>query len=282
MSAVPQTARASFDFWAALGAYASNTLYESARDYYQKHRPDQSAAEPNVRLSAARQTIAPCGEFAFNRLIQRLMTDEVPELTYITRVRLGALSPAGTETSTSQTTIELHPELAFPDYYVGKSFHNQPRHMIYAMAGAMSGGPANRHADKPIQRAGWAAVRPGSDLMDQRRRTAALAPRESYQRILDVGCGHGTWTGTLQSRFPDAEVHAIDLWPGALDATRRLADRNGWRWTLKQAAAEATGYHGNHFDLGTSYAVLHELPVSVLELIFRDMVRILKPNGDLR
>src|SRR6185503_11524853 len=118
----------------------------------------------------------------------------------------------------------------------GKNFHNQPRDMVYAMSGAMSGGPPNRHADKPIQRAGWAAVRPGNDLMDHRRRTAALAPKPSYARILDVGCGHGTWTATLQTRFADAEVHAIDLWPGAIEATRRIADRNGWRWTLKQAA----------------------------------------------
>jgi SAM-dependent methyltransferase len=281
MPTVPQATRAAFDFWAALGAYAATTLYTSARDYYDQHRPRHSTNDPEARLAAARQAIAPSGEFAYNRVIQRLMTDEVPELTFMTRVRFTTPSPVGEDQPASASTIELDPGLAYPEYFAGKNFHNQPRDMIYAMSGAMSGGPANRHADKPIQRAGWAAVRPGSDLLDQRRRTAELAPRDSYQRILDVGCGHGTWTATLQARFPKAEIHAIDLWPGALRATRAIADRSGWRWSLRQAAAETTGYPDDFFDLAASYAVLHELPVAALEAVFAEMFRILEPGGDL-
>ena len=281
MPALPQATRASFDYWAALGSYAARTLYESARDYYYAHRPDGMPDEPQARLEAARQVIAPSGEFAFNRLIQRLMTDEVPELTYTSRVRITALAKDLAPPPPTRSSVELHPELSYPDYYVGKNFHNQPRDMIYSMSGAMSGGPPNRHADKPIQRSGWAAVRAGGDMMDHRRRTAAMARRETYRRILDVGCGHGTWTGTLQTRYPEAEVFAIDLWPGALQATRLIADRNGWSWSLKQAAAEATGFPDGYFDLVTSYAVLHELPVAVLEPVFQEMLRILEPGGDL-
>jgi SAM-dependent methyltransferase len=281
MSGVPQTTRASFDFWAALGSYAARTLYESAREYYYEHLPADMPADPAGRLEVARKIVEPSGKFAYNRLIQRLMTEEVPELTFTSRVRTTILSAAPPAPPATLSTVELHPEITFPDYYVGKNFHNQPRDMIYSMSGAMSGGPANRHADKPIQRSGWAAVRAGGDMMAQRRRTVEMVPKSSYARILDVGCGHGTWTGTLQARFPNAEVEAIDLWPGALQATRLIADKNGWSWTLKQAAAEATGFPDGHFDLVTSYAVLHELPVAVLEAVFREMLRILRPGGDL-
>ena len=124
-------------------------------------------------------------------------------------------------------------------------------------------------------------MRPGSDLLEHRRRTVAQAPRETYTRILDVGCGHGTWTATLQRRFPEAAIYAIDLWPGALEATRRIAAGAGWHWQLKQAAGEDTGYPSDFFDLAASYAVLHEVPASAAEAIMREMFRVLAPGGDL-
>ena len=279
MFAIPQTSRATFDFLAGLGAYGATTLYEAAEAYFRQHAPTPTKqADVGRRLSAAQKAIANCGEYRYNRLIQRITAEQWQPLTYVTRERLrleGALTdPSPTE---GGGTVELNPTLELPAYFTDVTFHNLPRDMFFVTTGP----PAHPHSQKVLDRAGCAAVRPGSDLLEHRRRTAAEAPRESYERILDVGCGHGTWTATLQRRFPGAAICAIDLWPGALEATRRIAAGGGWKWQIKQAAGEATGYPDGSFDLATSYAVLHEVPAYIAEAILREMFRVLKPGGDL-
>lgn len=279
MSSIPQANRATFDFLAALGAYGATTLYEDARTYFEKHSHTTfSPTQYDERLSAAREAIEPCGQYRYNRLIQRMTAEQWQPLICTTKERLrleGALpDPRPPE---GGGAIELHPELELPAYFTGVTFHNQQRDVIYVTTGP----PAHPHAQKFLDRAGCAAVRPGNDLLEHRTRTAAEAPRDRYARILDIGCGHGTWTATLQTRFSDAEIHAIDLWPGALEATRAVAAAKGWHWALKQAAGEATGYPAGFFDLVASFAVLHEVPVLAAEAIFREMFRVLKPGGDL-
>ena len=279
MSAIPQTNRASFDFLAALGAYGATHLFEAARTYFAQHATASFApTDYDSRLAAGLHTLERCGEYRYNRLITRMTAEQWQPLVYSTRERQrleGALAASSPPEGGGE--IELHPELELPAYYTDVTFHNQPRDMIFVTTGP-AGHP---HGQKVLDRSGCAAVRPGSDLLEHRRRTAAHAPRERYRRILDVGCGHGTWTATLQRRFPDAEIHAVDLWPGALEATRAIAAANGWTWTLKQAAGEATGYPAECFDLVTSYAVFHEVPVSAAETILREMFRVLEPGGDL-
>lgn len=279
MSSIPQASRASFDFLAALGAYGATSLFQEAQLYFDEHTTKAfSPTDYDKRLSAAQKALATCGQYRYNRLIQRMTAEQWQPLIYKTRERLrseGVLPdrppPVG------GGTIELHPELELPAYFTSVTFHNQHRDMIYATTGP----PAHPHAQKFLNRAGCAAVRPGNDLLEHRTRTAAQAPRDTYAHILDVGCGHGTWTAALQTRFPGAKIHGIDLWPGALEATRGVAAANGWHWILKQAAGEASGYPSDFFDLVTSFAVLHEVPVNAAEAIFGEMFRVLEPGGDL-
>jgi SAM-dependent methyltransferase len=279
MAAIPQSDRATFDFLAALGAYGATALYEEAERYFNAHsRTSFASTDYDARLKAAQEVVDHCGQYRYNRLLQRVTAEQWQPLVVTTNERLrleGALPEAPAPVSTS--TVELHPELEPPAYYKDVTFHNQPRDMIFVTTGP----PAHPHGQKVLARAGCAAVRPGSDLLEHRRLTAAQAPRERYRRILDEGCGHGTWTATLQRRFPEAEIHAIDLWPGALEATRAAAAAGGWRWNLKQAAAETTGYPDGYFDLVTSFAVLHEVPASAAEAIFKEALRVLEPGGDL-
>ena len=279
MSPIPQTSRATFDFLAGLGAFGATTLYDAAEMYLSEHtRAATGESDPNSRLRAAQDAIAGCGEYRYNRLIQRMTAEQWQPLTFMTRERLrleGTLPDS--DTPQGGGTVELDPALELPEYFTGVTFHNLPKDMFFVTTGP----PAHRHAQKVLDRAGCAAVRPGSDLLEHRRRTAEQAPRETYGRILDVGCGHGTWTATLQRRYPEAVIYAIDLWPGALEATRRIAAGGGWNWHIKQAAGEATGYPDGFFDLAASYAVLHEVPAQIAEAVMKEMFRVLAPDGDL-
>src|SRR4029079_74596 len=218
MNAIPQTYRATFDFLAALGAYAANDLYRASAAYHEAHQGEGTKdGDPEARIARAREVMGPCGEYRYNRLITRMTAEQAPFLAFLAaeRARLGGVAEPAPEPGEYSLDLRLEP----PGYYAGVTFHNQPRDLIYELVRA----PAGPHYGKLIERAGCAAVRPGSDLLEQRRLTAAEAPRRTYRRILDVGCGHGTWTATLQRRFPEAEIHAIDLWPGALQTTSAIA-----------------------------------------------------------
>lgn len=276
MVAIPQTYRAGFDFLAALGAYAANDLYRAASTYFEGHsRSSAAEVEFDERIARAREAIDGCGEYLYNRLITRMTAEQAPFLAFLATERARLEGVAEPAPEPGEYTLDA--ELEVPAYYAGVTFHSQPRDLLYELVRPPAGG----HYGKLIERAGCAAVRPGSDLLEHRRLTAAEAPRSSYRRILDVGCGHGTWTATLQRRFPDAEIHAIDLWPGALRTTSAMARANGWRWHVKQAAGEATGYADNFFDLVTSFALLHELPAAAARSVLEEMFRVLAPGGDL-
>lgn len=74
--------------------------------------------------------------------------------------------------------------------------------------------------------------RPETELLVERiaEKLAATPP----QRIADLGTGSGALALALASAFPDAEVHAVDASPAALDRARanaaanNLADRVTW------------------------------------------------------
>ena len=68
--------------------------------------------------------------------------------------------------------------------------------------------------------------------------------------------------------------------PGA-DATDRLdgKDEHGLAWQLYQAAGEQLPFADNSFDLVTSYAMFHELPLHASLANLREYLRVLKPGG---
>jgi SAM-dependent methyltransferase len=124
------------------------------------------------------------------------------------------------------------------------------------------------------------ATFPGN-IFKQREAAAAEAPRGSYRRILDMGCGTGHYTTALVRRFPDAQIWGADCSLRALEYAQRVANANGWAWRLHRVPNERTGFPDAHFDLVTSYILLHEIPVSAIEATFREAFRLLEPGGDM-
>jgi 2-polyprenyl-3-methyl-5-hydroxy-6-metoxy-1,4-benzoquinol methylase len=124
------------------------------------------------------------------------------------------------------------------------------------------------------------ATFPGN-IFAQRDAAAAEAPRRSYRRILDMGCGTGHYTQALARRFPQAEIHGADCSGALLRYTLRVANENGWAWRLHRVPNEHTGLPSAHFDLVTSYILLHEIPVSAIRETFAEAFRLLEPGGDL-
>ena len=101
--------------------------------------------------------------------------------------------------------------------------------------------------------------------------------------ILDIGCSVGISTLALhryyrQRQETPVRTIGVDLSPHML-AVAQLRDEQQEiaQWLHRQG--EATGFPDNSFDLVTLQFVIHELPRQATKAIFREVLRILRPNG---
>jgi malonyl-CoA O-methyltransferase len=119
----------------------------------------------------------------------------------------------------------------------------------------------------------------------QRRVREELLARLQYftlapQRVLDLGAGTCQATGPLRRRFPDAQVLAVDIAEGMLQATRG----SRWPWPWRRAGfarlcadARALPLPAHSVDLIYSNLMLQWC--DRLDLVFRELARVLKPGG---
>jgi malonyl-ACP O-methyltransferase BioC len=85
-----------------------------------------------------------------------------------------------------------------------------------------------------------------------------LPATDRLQRILEIGCGTGSYTGLLAGRFPQAEIVALDFSPPMIRAAAaKMADRPGLRLVCVDGEKFLAGGQGEEpFDLITSNATL--------------------------
>lgn len=170
-------------------------------------------------------------------------------------------------------TLEVNEEFEAPAYWDGVEFHRTHKAWDGSdFAGCVHGEIIHR---KMVDR-----LFPGG-IFTQRRRVAAMAPRDSYRRILEMGSSTGHFTIALAETYPEAEIHGVDLSLRTLEHARRVANAKGLPWHLYRRPAEATGFADNSFDLVASYILLHELPGDVVCKVFEEAFRVCEPGGDM-
>jgi ubiquinone/menaquinone biosynthesis C-methylase UbiE len=104
---------------------------------------------------------------------------------------------------------------------------------------------------------------------------------QPQHRVLDIGCGTGTFAVALKSWLPMAEVVALDPDPKALARSRRKADRAGVSIRFDQGFADALPYQDGSFDRVFSSMMFHHLPREAKPAAMREVRRVLKPGGSL-
>jgi trans-aconitate methyltransferase len=111
-------------------------------------------------------------------------------------------------------------------------------------------------------------------------RTWELVPPAGYRRILEIGCAEGHFTDQIAVRYPEAEVHAIDLVPLAADrAAARCAGRSNVRVQCSDIGKEPID---GAFDLIFCMGVLEYGPAfRELDVIRRSILGALAPGGYL-
>src|SRR5947209_2336523 len=99
-------------------------------------------------------------------------------------------------------------------------------------------------------------------------------------RLLDIGCGTGSFLREVKRNFPRLSVTGLDLSePYLAVAGRRLAEWS--RVTLIPAAAEAMPFPDGEFEIVSCIYLFHELPPRVRRAVADEIRRVLKPGGTL-
>ena len=185
----------------------------------------------------------------------------------------GDLAPLFEAAEQGPATLRLDPDPKAPDYWDGVHFHRTTGGWEgHAHMGYIHGEIIHK---KLVGR-----FFPGG-IFQQRRDVAAMAPRESYRRILDMGCSSGHFTTALAETYPNAQIVGVDLSARMLEHAWRTANANGWNWQLSQQAAEATDFEDASFDLVASYIILHEMPARAIRAVFAEAFRLLEAGGDM-
>lgn len=101
----------------------------------------------------------------------------------------------------------------------------------------------------------------------------------SPEKILDLACGVGLSTFSLQTLYPQAECTGIDLSPYFLAMAQYNAEERQFNINWKHAAAESTGFPDDSFDFVSASFLFHELPQKITRQIFQEVKRILRSGG---
>lgn len=101
------------------------------------------------------------------------------------------------------------------------------------------------------------------------------------QNILDLACGVGLSTFSLQEIYPQSQITGLDLSPYFLAVANYRAQQRQAQINWLHATAESTGLPDASFDLVSIFLMCHELPQSATRNIFAEIRRVLRPGGHL-
>lgn len=105
----------------------------------------------------------------------------------------------------------------------------------------------------------------------------ALIGELAHQRVLDVGCGDGTYA--IKAAECGAFVTALDVDPTMLDAAQARATEHGVSLAVCRGRAEDLPFEENSFDVVMAITVLcfsSDAPKAI-----REMSRVLAPGGTI-
>ena len=104
---------------------------------------------------------------------------------------------------------------------------------------------------------------------------------ESSYEVLDLGCGTGTLSVWLKARAPEAQITGLDGDPKILALARKKASRAGLAVRFEHGLSFQLPYPDGVFDRVVSSLFFHHLTRADKERTIREVLRVLKPGGQL-
>ena len=98
-------------------------------------------------------------------------------------------------------------------------------------------------------------------------------------KVLDLGCGTGTLTIMLKKIHPNAQVTGVDGDPDVLKIALDKSRGSDIQWD--EGLASSLPYPYSTFDRVVTSLVIHHLITDDKRLAFKEIHRVLKPDGEL-
>jgi cyclopropane fatty-acyl-phospholipid synthase-like methyltransferase len=114
-----------------------------------------------------------------------------------------------------------------------------------------------------------------------RRRLLDQATVGPGYRVLDIGCGTGTFATLIKGLYPDVDVVGLDPDPKALARAKRKAERAAVSIRLDQGFSDKLPYLEASFDRVFSTFMFHHLQMDEKEKTLCEVRRVLTPGGSL-
>lgn len=165
--------------------------------------------------------------------------------------------------------LHIDPDFAYPDYLRAQDIHLQP--------GSYQDDPL---AGFVFQYGSKVFFTGGNDDDKLHNVMVEWVPQQGEpQRIVDLGCGVGQSTTAFKQRFPDAEVHGVDIAAPMLRYAHARAISLGVEVHFHQQDAADLSFADESVDAVMAMILFHELPQHVTEKVVSEAARILKPGG---
>ena len=104
---------------------------------------------------------------------------------------------------------------------------------------------------------------------------------EKGHRVLDIGCGTATLTILIKRTCGDCKVLGLDSDPAILEVARRKIARAGLNIRLIHGTATVLPFPDSAFDRVFTSLVLHHLSLEDRAHALKEILRVLKPGGEL-
>ncbi len=291
---VGQRGRAGMEVLGSMQKFSSDVLRKQAADNFlanetaaslnAEHIADKKPAKADLRkrIAAAKQICEADSIYRLERLVQRYVAEEVynrgiPAI----EERRDVFEPfvAAEATPAEGASLTLDDTGAAPKYWSTTEWHLEPGgwegYDLYPAVFAFTIGP------KVFSLGGYAAVGVGDKIQEQRFQVAREFPKESYKRVYEPGCGGFSTLNAVHTHFPEAELYGSDLSTTNLKGCYKMAGALNVPVHLKQCDSTNTGEPDESFDGVITYALHHEMPPKENRALFKEMLRILKPGGDI-
>ncbi|MCF8331198.1 MAG: class I SAM-dependent methyltransferase [Bacteroidales bacterium] len=108
-----------------------------------------------------------------------------------------------------------------------------------------------------------------------RRSVVAMVLKHKSEKVIDMCCG----TGHQLKYLENAGIKSVGV--DLNDLMIRQAGRNNSKDLCNKGDARSTNYPDNHFDMALTSLSLHEMPYQNAREIIQEMIRVVKPDGQL-